>query len=276
MTELYVQPHQSQYGVGASTITRRAGCTWASLSNGIGAVSGGRYQPSPDAIHALVPNAEETSPSTPGWSIPDAVLAAARFGVTLEDRSGAGWNGALGVLAALGTGHYIVLQGDSDQFGDGSCSGAFDGDHAIGVHPKTKTDPGGRWWWVNDPICTTGRWELESVLQRYAVKFAASIRFGVFTQRVPNVVVPMPAKPVTLRFKARKLARPIAKRIRVAKGRRANVRTAPRRNARIADRRATGERFYAYQVTDRGQVLGGSPRWYGNRLGTRWVHASGF
>ncbi len=273
MTDLYVQPHRSQYKAGASLITRRAGCTWASLANGIGAVSGGRYQPSPDAIHALVPNAEETSPGTPGWSITDAALAAARFGVTLEDRSGLGW---LMVLDALLTGHYILLQGDSDQFGDGSCSGAYDGPHAVGVHPKTKTDPAGRWWWVNDPICTTGRWEREVTLQRYAVKFSSAIRFGVFTQRVPNVVVVVPAKPVVLRFRARKLARPVAKRIRVPRGRRANVRTAPRRNARIADRRATGERFYAYQVTDRGQVLGKSGRWYGNRKGDRWCHASAF
>lgn len=274
MPDLYVQPHQSQYQAGASTITRRAGCTWASGANGVAAVTGGAKQPTPDAIHALVPRAEEQFPATPGWSLPDLAKATGRIGVAFVVRSGDGWDA---FIDALETGHYTVLQGDSDQFDGTSCSGAFDGDHAIGVHAKHKVELEVRWWWTDDPICSTGRWEREDVLRRYAEDLSPTIRFGVFAQAVPAVAPPLPpAKPVVLRFGARKLAKPVAKRIRVPKGRKANVRTAPRTNARITSHLASGSTFGAWQVTTKGQELAGSSRWFGNRTGSRWVHSSSF
>lgn len=271
---LYLNAHSSQYAPDASTITHRAGCTWTSVANGVDASTGGRLRPTPDQVHAMVPNAEETSPTTPGWSIPDAVKAARRLGVELVDRSGDGWGAALLQLEA---GHYLLLQGDSDVF-TGGCSGEFDGPHAIGIHPRHKDEDGERWWWINDPICQTGRWERESVLRAYAEKLSAGIRFASFTLLVPAVAAPKPpAKPVVLRHGARKLAKPVAKRIHVARGRKANVRTAPRTTARVVAHRARGEKFTAWQVTtDKGQRLAGSARWYGNRTGTRWIHSSSF
>lgn len=184
---LYVPIHRSQYGTGNSLVTRHSGCTWTSGANGIDAITGGRKRPTPDQIHALVSNAEESNPASPGWSMRDLVLAMSRYGVSLVNRSGHGW---AAVLDALFTDHYVVLQGDSDQFGNATCSGTFDGDHAIGVHPNHMLKDGVRWWWINDPICPAGRWERESVLQRYAVKLNASVLFGYFLTPVPEVVKP--------------------------------------------------------------------------------------
>ncbi|HEY3544868.1 MAG TPA: hypothetical protein VGK17_02110 [Propionicimonas sp.] len=192
---LYVPIHRSQYATGNSLVTRHSGCTWTSGCNGVDAISGGRKRPTPDLIHALVPNAQETNPTTPGWSMPDLVRAMSLYGVGFANRSGDGW---AAVLAWLKAGHYVVLQGDSDQFGNATCSGSFDGDHAIGVHPNNRTVDGQREWWINDPICPAGRWEREAVLQRYAVKLAASVYFGVFSQPVPSV-------PVRWRFAMRPL-----------------------------------------------------------------------
>ena len=271
---LYLQPHLSQYRPGASQATRSSGCTWTSGANGIAAVTGGAQRPKPDAIHALVAKNEETDPLKPGWSMGDLELAMHRFGVGFHNRSGQGWNA---VVEAHESGHYIALQGDSDQFGNETCSGAFDGPHCIGVHPKSKAEGAVRWWWIDDPICRTARWERQDVLKRYATKLGTSVFFGVFTQVVPAVGAPLPpAQPVVVRFGGRPLARPVAKPIRVAAGRKANVRTAPRTSAVIAAHRANGETFTASQVTDHGQLLAGSSRWYGDRTGTRWVHSSSF
>lgn len=184
MTVLYVNPHRGQYEAGASITTRRAGCTWTAGANGVAATTGGRYRPSPDAIHGLLKRSEETNPVTPGWSIADAVKAMSRYRQPMVNKTGAGFDA---VVTDLHARHYVILQGDSDQFFDTTCSGDFDGDHAIGVHPAQKIAAGVRWWWINDPICTTGRWERESVLRRYAQKFDPRVRYAMFVGRVPEL-----------------------------------------------------------------------------------------
>lgn len=271
---LYVNPHSSQYQLGASTITRTAGCTWTTGANGIAAVTGGRNQPTPDQIHGLLDRTEEVAPTTPGWALADLKKAVARYGMQLEDHSGEGWDA---LIAALDDGHYVAAQGDSDVFSSATCSGDFDGPHCIGIHPKKKVELGVTWRWIDDPICKTGRWEREDVLRRYVEKLWATGRFAFFTQRVPQVAVPAPKPPApALRHGARALAHPIAKKIRVRRGRRANVRGAPARSARILNRKPRGTTFGAWQVTDHGAEIAGSRRWFGNRLGTRWVHSSAF
>jgi hypothetical protein len=191
--------HQSQYQPGADAITRSSGCTWTSLATGIAATTGGTHHPSPDTVHDLLPRSQETNPATPGWSLEDAAKAASRYGMAFQVRSGDGWQAA--ISAHLG-GHYVLLQGDSDQFGNATCSGAFDGDHCIGIHPRTKVEAGITYWWIDDPICATGRWERVAVLKRYATKLWASIRFGYFLQPVPAAqhvaVVPEGTKGVRL------------------------------------------------------------------------------
>lgn len=177
----YVNRHESQYQPGASSRTRKSGCSWTSAANGADAATGGRIDPEPDAVLAKVKISEETSPRTPGWSLADVELAMKRLGVPFDERSGRGWDA---VVAAHKAGLYIVLQGDSDQFGNGTCSGDFDGDHAIGVHPAE--DRLGRWR-IDDPICPGARYESPVVLRRYAEKFLKAVRFGVFTTPVPVI-----------------------------------------------------------------------------------------
>lgn len=184
MTDLYVNPHRSQYDAGESARTRQQGCTWTSGANGANASSGGRKDRTGDGILALVARDEETNPTTPGWSLQDLDLAMARLGVGFEVRSGRGW---AAVTEALEDDLYVVLQGDSDVFSNATCSGAFDGDHAIGLHPRRDSNG---WQRLDDPICPGARYASRSLLRAYAEKFNAKVSFGVFTTRVPEIVVP--------------------------------------------------------------------------------------
>ena len=180
----YVAEHESQYGSDRSERTRTSGCVWATLSTGVDAQSGGQLDPEPDAILALVKRSEETNPLTPGWSLIDAQKAMARLGVPFSIRSGAGWD----VLKAYrDSGFYVVLQGDSDRFATG-CSGAFDGDHCIGLPPGL-TNATGKWA-INDPICTVLTYQSEATIRAYAEKFRRDIAFGVFTVQVPTIDLP--------------------------------------------------------------------------------------
>jgi len=174
--------HQSQYDPGCSAITRQSGCTWTSGANGIYATTGGRHDPTPDQIHALVKRTEETNPQTPGWSLADLAKAMGRYGVGFVDHGGKGWTA---LISQLKSGHYVALQGDSDQFGNATCSGAFDGDHCVGIWPRSKVENRVTWWWIDDPICPTGRWERGTVLRKYAEKLRPTIQFGAFLNPVP-------------------------------------------------------------------------------------------
>lgn len=151
-------------------------CTPTSGANGARESSDGKYDHSGGFIRALVAKSEETNPLTPGWSLADLDLAMKRAGIPFTVRSGSGWT-ALQAARLKGLG--IALQGDSDQFISG-CSGAFDGDHCVYIHPETSSRDGEVYWLLGDPICQDWRWEKESVLRRYAEKFSASIRFGTF------------------------------------------------------------------------------------------------
>ena len=127
----YLNPHVTQYDGSAQA---NENCTTASGANGANAATGGKVARSGAQIRALVSRAEETNPNESGWSLPDLILAMKRLGVPFANRSGFGW---AEVQKAHAAGLYLVLQGDSDRFGNSTCSGAFDGDHAIGVHPAT-------------------------------------------------------------------------------------------------------------------------------------------
>lgn len=175
--------HNSQYDPGCSAFTRQNGCTWTTVSNGIAATTGGAHEPSPDYIHSLLPRSQETDPNSAGWSIPDAIHAASRYGMTVTDLSGKGW---AEVVRYLDEGHYIILQGDSDQFGNNTCSGTFDGAHCIGTYPKARLYGGYHQHWIDDPICPEGRWEYDYVIRRYASKLNANMRAAAFASRVPS------------------------------------------------------------------------------------------
>lgn len=201
MADYYTGEHQSQYGDGQSALTRRAGCTWTAGANGIDDTSGGRRSPTPDRLHSFLAKGEETSPGTPGWSMPDLEKATHRFanrvgnaGLICVNRTTSGFLGAYGwagIKKAWANGRYVVIQGDSDRFGNNTCSGAFDGDHAIGVSPKSRIVNGKVQRWINDGICKNGRWEYEAILYAYAKKLAdrsgTPLRWGAFKAPVPKV-----------------------------------------------------------------------------------------
>lgn len=182
----YIAKHADQFD---GTATQGAGCVWTTLANGARTVTVGHVDRTPSQIHALVPRSQETSPATPGWSIPDAVLAMSRldrayaYELRLDDRSG---DGFAGILHALDDGLYVVAQGDSDRFGNATCSGHFDGDHCIGIHPVSRMMAWGRERWIDDPICPTGRWEREAVLRAYVEKLNPRAQFAVFMRGVPR------------------------------------------------------------------------------------------
>lgn len=186
MTRLYLNAHDSQYEEGLSYRTRNSGCTWTSGANGADAATGGRKNPTPDQVLAKVQRYEETSPSTPGWSIADLGKAMGRLGISFQNRNGGRW---ADVEAALDNRQYVVLQGDSDQFKNNTCSGAFDGDHAIGVHPYRAELSGLQR--IDDPICPVARLESRAVLRAYSEKLARrlgeypGLRYGVFSNQVP-------------------------------------------------------------------------------------------
>ena len=177
----YLGAHESQYGSDRSARTRSSGCTWTVGAIGIDASTGGRLDPEPDTVLAKVKVSEETNPVTPGWSLPDLAKACQRFGVPFAIRTGTRW---AGVRASRAAGLYIVLQGDSDRFPDG-CSGAFDGDHAIGIPPDITNAKGE--WGIHDPICDRLTYQSETRLRAYAEKFHATVAFGVFTVPVPLI-----------------------------------------------------------------------------------------
>lgn len=180
--------HKSQYDPDCPPRTRREGCVPAAGANGARASSGGKVDRLVSQVHNLIPKTEETDPNTPGWSLVDLDRAMLKLGIAFETRNGT-WSA---VENAHASGLVVVLQGDSDQFPNGTCSGEFDGDHCVAVHPGTYTD--GRWP-LADGICPTRRPEKPSVLKDYANKFAIKvggrptsvIRFGVFTTPVPFI-----------------------------------------------------------------------------------------
>lgn len=200
MADYYTGPHQSQYAPGQSAVTRSAGCTWTAGANGIDDTSGGKRKPTPDALHKRLAKGEETSPGTPGWSLPDLEKATHRFakasgnpGLTCVNRTTSGFLGAYGwagMKKAWANGRYVVIQGDSDRFANNTCSGKFDGDHAIGVSPKSRVANGKVQRWINDGICPKGRWEYEAIIYAYAKKLADAsgtpLRWGAFKAAVPK------------------------------------------------------------------------------------------
>lgn len=158
-------------------------CTPASGANAAREASDGKYDHSGGYIRNLVKRSEETNPNTPGWSLADLDLAMSRARIPFEVRRG--W-AAVKTARAKGLG--IVLPGDSDQFTTG-CSAAFNGNHAVYIHPETTTKDGVVYWLLGDPICSGWRWEKETVLRRYAEKFNPNVSFGVFTTPVRELEV---------------------------------------------------------------------------------------
>lgn len=267
MSDLYVNDHYQQTAPQWSATTKSSGCTWTSLANGVDAVSHGERKPGPDRIHSLVKPSEETSPATKGWSIPDADLAMKRLGFPFRNLTGGRWEG---IVHEHEAGRYVIAQGDSDRFANNTCSGKFDGDHCIGIHPDTKTEDGEEWWRINDSICPNGRWERRRTIREYVEDLDILCRYGSFTTKVPEKNDPI------LRYGARALPGPTSKKVHEPAGVEANVRRRPTSESAKLGTKPGGSTFVAYQRTNEGQRLDGSRVWFGNRRGRRWMHESAF
>jgi hypothetical protein len=123
----------------------------------------------------------------------DAVLAAQRLGVPLENRSGRGW----AAVVAPGTPGCTCPPGRQRPVRRTRPARATSTATTHRRHPAFRIVDGRRQRWINDSICPTGRWEFESVLRAYAVKYSATVKFGVFTTPVPKVAAPKPVVTVS-------------------------------------------------------------------------------
>ena len=183
----YLNPHRSQYDGSPNQYTN---CTPTAVANAANAATGGAYNKTGGQVRSLLRSWEETTPGG-GWSIWDADKAMGKVGIgfinaSMSGRSSTvGWNALINVLES---GHSVVLQGESSAFSDKTCSGTFNGDHCIHIHPASRDLPAGRQRWIDDGVCKEGRWEFESTLKNYAMRYNTSIRFGYFTDKVHKLV----------------------------------------------------------------------------------------
>lgn len=174
----YVNRHATQFD--PNDPLKSEACVPAAVRNGVDAATAGRIDKTEAYIHRLIPKSQEQFPG-PGWSLEDADRACDKLGVPFTVKSG---QGVVALRKAWDLGQYTIIQGDSDRFSDTTCSGAFNGQHAIGCHPYRHVISRVAYRWINDGICNTGRWEKEATIISYAQKLNSGIRFGVFTTPV--------------------------------------------------------------------------------------------
>ena len=175
--DLYQGRHRCQYDGG---MYQYQNCVPTSLADAADAVTGGGIDVTGTEVRNLVKPYEEENPDTPGWTLNDAKKAASRLGINLTVNEAGSWGN---LVKRRYEGRAIILQGDSDQFGNDTCSGAFDGGHCIMLPPLDNSD--GRWR-IGDPICNSWRWESETTIRKYAEKFGSGTAFFAFTDPVPG------------------------------------------------------------------------------------------
>lgn len=179
----YQGVHRSQFD---GSTWAASNCLPASVANGLRSTTAGKVDLSGAQVRATVARSEETNPITPGWSLEDAVRGVSRIpgAPALVIRSGS----FADMEARRRAGYFIVCFGDSDRFPDGTCSGTFDGDHAVGLHPNGAIVLG-------DPICAAWRTETPAIIRAYAEKLAGGplLIWAEFVVPVPLVSVAAPS-----------------------------------------------------------------------------------
>lgn len=238
-----------------SLITAEEGCVWCSLTNAIANAAGKIY--SPDYVHSKVKHSEEVNPDTPGWHLDDAELAARRLGYGFVNRTNDGEP-----FSALKTihdnGYPVLLQGDSDQFSNHTCSGVFNGLHCTTIHPE-ENDQGEPL--LYDPICKTFRYESWGTLKRYADKLSTRTYWGQLMDKVAKI------DRFTLYPGARKTV-PFPDRVRLADDS-VNVHSKPQFGAATVIQTLRNRSGSLWTPSQRIQVSG--RWWYGNKAGNRWI-----
>jgi len=174
--DLYQGAHRRQFDGGRLA---KQNCVPTSLADAADQSTRGRISRTGSQVRALVGIREETNPTTPGWSLQDADLAAKRLGVELTPAAGP-WSS---VVAVRAQGRGVIVQGLSSVFTEG-CSASFDGGHCVYLPPLDHSD--GRWR-LGDPLCPDWRWETPTVLARYAAKLAGPGRaLYAYTALIPK------------------------------------------------------------------------------------------
>jgi len=105
-----------------------------------------------------------------GTSLEDLRDAWARYGETLEIRTGAGWSA---VVDAHEQGRAIVISGSGEVPGVGS----FTGGHASAIGPETRSCDGA--WLFGDPLATDWQWIAPSAIRAWAEDFDPRVSFAL-------------------------------------------------------------------------------------------------
>jgi hypothetical protein len=167
-TEGHTTPHSEGYN-----------CTCASAGMAMDFhTAGGKVKKGGDMRHNCPDNVE-------GTDLYDMRAAWEHYGQSLSIRSGQGWGE---VMDCLREGRGVILQGMSSAFGSG-CSAAYDGAHAIYVHPEKNAE--GKWL-MGDPICSGWQWKSADILKEFAQRFSGSICFAVTKVRDNDPPPPEP------------------------------------------------------------------------------------
>ncbi|HEY6057558.1 MAG TPA: hypothetical protein VIV06_05960 [Candidatus Limnocylindrales bacterium] len=241
---------------------------------------------------------ELTNDTVGGTTI--SVLAAALkagFGVEIDVNTGP----FEGVTRALMAGRGVTLSGSSEvtRGTPFQASETFDGNHQWALTDSRRDDRGQLELLVFDPladgrrrgIATSPMWmpvelvrefagklDLRSQAEKQARRPRRPLGEGRATYGVTEAVtcgpVGQPAGDVPLHTGA-SLVNGQAGRDRVVKVPVARIREEPTTASAIVGRKRAGEAFRSFQVV-KGQRVAGSAVWFGDRNGTRWMHASLF
>lgn len=272
-------------------------CTAYAMAMGVDRATLGRKRPSGCDIRHV------TGDTTGGLTLPQVAHAASvEYGVAVEVHIGSSVCTPAYAAAQCAKGRGFLLQGNTKPLVGTAYKSTNTGvNHAVWVNEVrggTRTEP--KEAYVYDPAAD-GRRDMAHAPQWWpwslVKKFAAALRpWGdgdrrtlgtnrfyvgfVHATPVTGATTTSTSTAVSLRYgAARTKPFPDRMRIKVAAGRRANVRTRPDRlrSGDIAARLPADALFVAYQrVTNGAKPVGSTSRvWYGNRTGNRWVHISG-
>jgi hypothetical protein len=260
-------------------------CSAYGMAMAIDDATRGRRKPTGCAVRSY------TGDTVGGLSLPQvARVARERYGVAVEVRTGSNVASDEYVANRLRAGRPIALQGNTGAFlGTQWQSTGGPVNHLI----ELSRSRGGTMYQPDEALvydpAADGRgnyaqgpdWIPWEVVERFAARLEpwgdgrilgpARMYAGILPDGEPDPTLVLrygarPTTPLPVKFLAR-----------AASGQRVNVRSAPFRTARIVDTMAPGERFWAAQLTTRGERITGrtGEKWYSGYSGTLWVHETG-
>lgn len=225
---------------------------------------------------------KQTGDTSGGTTLPQcAAVAKNNYGVTMEVHTGSNVCTPYYFAYQLALGRGAVLQGNTSAIGKGNVNHAIEANQAKGTWTTDGKTFACSGVYIYDPWSKGPAWWSWDKVKA----FAAALRpWGEFDSRTlgPGKMYAMfgpDTEPhVHLHFNGSRQTVPFPDQQVIrspAAGRKVNVRTGPGTNYPVVMALESGTRWNSYQVTDNGQVLAGSGRWWGNHDGNRWIHNSG-